>query len=166
MTASARWARSSPADRHQAPLTDSTRPPTSATPIAGAGRAFFAFPASRWLTLDVDISPQRLAAWPRTTDPSAVERLVSLGASIVAGHKLGDHGWTVTHDPELYISSAYLVYGLGHRRVAPSRSSAAELHRLPAKSAEARRYGCLSDRRCTGCYRQAVAPRAPSPLAT
>jgi hypothetical protein len=48
----------------------------------------------------VDISPQRPAAWPRTTDPSAVERLVSLGASIVAEYRLGDHGWTVTHDPE------------------------------------------------------------------
>ncbi len=33
-------------------------------------------------------------------DPSVVERLVSLGASIVAEHKLGDHGWTVMHDPE------------------------------------------------------------------
>ena len=33
-------------------------------------------------------------------DPSAVQRLVSLGASIVAEHKLGSHGWTVMHDPE------------------------------------------------------------------
>jgi hypothetical protein len=34
-------------------------------------------------------------------DPSAVERLVSLGASIVAEHSLGDvHGWTVMQDPE------------------------------------------------------------------
>jgi hypothetical protein len=33
-------------------------------------------------------------------DPSAVGRLVSLGASVVAEHKLGDHGWTVLQDPE------------------------------------------------------------------
>jgi hypothetical protein len=34
------------------------------------------------------------------TDPSAVSRLVSLGASIVAQHTLGNHGWTVMQDPE------------------------------------------------------------------
>lgn len=33
-------------------------------------------------------------------DPSAVQRLVSLGASVVAEHKLGNHGWTVMQDPE------------------------------------------------------------------
>jgi len=36
-------------------------------------------------------------------DPEAVERLVSLGASVVAEHKLGggsSHGWTVMQDPE------------------------------------------------------------------
>ena len=32
--------------------------------------------------------------------PSAVQRLVSLGASIVAEHTLGNHGWTVMQDPE------------------------------------------------------------------
>jgi hypothetical protein len=33
-------------------------------------------------------------------DPSAVSRLVSLGASIVAEHQMGGHGWTVMQDPE------------------------------------------------------------------
>jgi hypothetical protein len=33
-------------------------------------------------------------------DASAIERLVSLGASIVAEHKLGSHAWTVMQDPE------------------------------------------------------------------
>jgi len=32
--------------------------------------------------------------------PSAVQRLVSLGASIVAEHTLGKHRWTVMQDPE------------------------------------------------------------------
>ena len=32
--------------------------------------------------------------------PSAVQRLVSLGASIVAEHTLGNHRWTVMQDPE------------------------------------------------------------------
>lgn len=37
-------------------------------------------------------------------DLSAVERLVSLGASIVAEHELGagGHRWTVMQDPERY----------------------------------------------------------------
>ena len=33
-------------------------------------------------------------------DPSAVERLVALGGAVVANHRLGDHQWTVMHDPE------------------------------------------------------------------
>lgn len=33
-------------------------------------------------------------------DPSAVDRLVELGASVVARHTLGSHGWTVLQDPE------------------------------------------------------------------
>jgi predicted enzyme related to lactoylglutathione lyase len=33
-------------------------------------------------------------------DPTAVERLVALGASVVAEHALGTHGWTVLQDPE------------------------------------------------------------------
>jgi hypothetical protein len=33
-------------------------------------------------------------------DASAVGRLVALGASIVAEHTLGSHGWTVMQDPE------------------------------------------------------------------
>ena len=33
-------------------------------------------------------------------DPSAVEHLESLGASVVARHALGDHRWTVLQDPE------------------------------------------------------------------
>jgi hypothetical protein len=33
-------------------------------------------------------------------DPSAVDRLVSLGASVVAKHAIGAHGWTVLQDPE------------------------------------------------------------------
>jgi hypothetical protein len=34
-------------------------------------------------------------------DPDAVERLVALGATIVATHELvGAHGWTVLQDPE------------------------------------------------------------------
>ena len=33
-------------------------------------------------------------------DPSAVEQLVSLGASVVARHAIGDHHWTVMQDPE------------------------------------------------------------------
>lgn len=33
-------------------------------------------------------------------DPSTVDRLVSLGASVVATHTLGNHGWTVMQDPE------------------------------------------------------------------
>ena len=33
-------------------------------------------------------------------DPAAVERLVALGASIVARHSIGQHGWTVMQDPE------------------------------------------------------------------
>jgi predicted enzyme related to lactoylglutathione lyase len=33
-------------------------------------------------------------------DPSAVDRLVSLGATVVAKHAIGSHGWTVMQDPE------------------------------------------------------------------
>jgi hypothetical protein len=33
-------------------------------------------------------------------DPSAIERLVGLGASVVAQHSLGAHRWTVMKDPE------------------------------------------------------------------
>lgn len=34
------------------------------------------------------------------SDPSAVERLVTLGASIVAEHEVGSQHWTVMRDPE------------------------------------------------------------------
>ena len=33
-------------------------------------------------------------------DPLAVERLVSLGASVVGEHQIGSHRWTVMQDPE------------------------------------------------------------------
>lgn len=33
-------------------------------------------------------------------DPSAVERLVALGATVVGNHSLGSHRWTVMQDPE------------------------------------------------------------------
>ncbi len=33
-------------------------------------------------------------------DPSAVEQLVTLGASVVAEHQIGSHRWTVMQDPE------------------------------------------------------------------
>jgi hypothetical protein len=33
-------------------------------------------------------------------DPSTVERLATLGASIVAEHAIGDQHWTVMRDPE------------------------------------------------------------------
>jgi hypothetical protein len=33
-------------------------------------------------------------------DPSAVEHLVSLGASVVARHAISGHRWTVMQDPE------------------------------------------------------------------
>lgn len=33
-------------------------------------------------------------------DAAAVARLVALGASVVAEHTLGSHGWTVMQDPE------------------------------------------------------------------
>lgn len=33
-------------------------------------------------------------------DPSAIEHLVALGATVVATHELGGHGWTVLQDPE------------------------------------------------------------------
>ena len=33
-------------------------------------------------------------------EPSAVERLVALGASVVGEHDLGSHHWTVMQDPE------------------------------------------------------------------
>ncbi len=33
-------------------------------------------------------------------DPAGVERLVNLGATIVARHSLGRHSWTVMQDPE------------------------------------------------------------------
>jgi hypothetical protein len=35
-------------------------------------------------------------------DPAAVDRLVEMGASVVAHHEVsgGSHGWTVLHDPE------------------------------------------------------------------
>lgn len=33
-------------------------------------------------------------------DPAGVEQLVSLGATIVARHSIGKHGWTVLQDPE------------------------------------------------------------------
>ncbi len=33
-------------------------------------------------------------------DRSAVERLVGLGASVVAEHQIGNHRWTVMQDPE------------------------------------------------------------------
>ena len=33
-------------------------------------------------------------------DASAVSRLLSLGASIIDEHQLGNHRWTVMHDPE------------------------------------------------------------------
>lgn len=33
-------------------------------------------------------------------DPDAVERLVGLGASVVDGHELSGHHWTVMQDPE------------------------------------------------------------------
>ena len=33
-------------------------------------------------------------------DPDAVDRLVSLGASVVARHEMSGHGWTVMNDPE------------------------------------------------------------------
>ena len=33
-------------------------------------------------------------------DPSAVDRFVALGASLVREHQLGSHRWTVMHDPE------------------------------------------------------------------
>jgi hypothetical protein len=33
-------------------------------------------------------------------DPAGVEQLVSLGATIVARHSIGQHGWTVMQDPE------------------------------------------------------------------
>jgi hypothetical protein len=33
-------------------------------------------------------------------DPAAVQRFVFLGATIVAEHTLGNHGWTVMQDPE------------------------------------------------------------------
>jgi hypothetical protein len=34
------------------------------------------------------------------SDPLAVDRLVSLGATIVAEHAIGSHRWTVMADPE------------------------------------------------------------------
>ena len=33
-------------------------------------------------------------------DPSAVDRLVGLGATVVAVHSMGRHRWTVLQDPE------------------------------------------------------------------
>jgi Glyoxalase-like domain len=33
-------------------------------------------------------------------DPGAVDRLVALGATVVARHAVGEHGWTVLQDPE------------------------------------------------------------------
>ena len=33
-------------------------------------------------------------------DPGAFDRLVDLGASVVARHAIGSHGWTVLQDPE------------------------------------------------------------------
>lgn len=33
-------------------------------------------------------------------DPSVVERLVALGATVVGNHSLGSHRWTVMQDPE------------------------------------------------------------------
>jgi len=33
-------------------------------------------------------------------DPSAVDRLVALGASVVAEHQVASHRWTVMQDPE------------------------------------------------------------------
>lgn len=33
-------------------------------------------------------------------DPSAAEKLLALGASVVGNHRLGSHRWTVLQDPE------------------------------------------------------------------
>jgi hypothetical protein len=33
-------------------------------------------------------------------DPAAVEKLVSLGATLVGEHRIRGHGWTVMQDPE------------------------------------------------------------------
>ncbi|MGH3635897.1 MAG: VOC family protein [Mycobacterium sp.] len=33
-------------------------------------------------------------------NPSAVDNLVALGATVVASHRLGSHRWTVMQDPE------------------------------------------------------------------
>lgn len=33
-------------------------------------------------------------------DPSAIDRIVELGASIIGNHRLGSHQWTVLQDPE------------------------------------------------------------------
>jgi hypothetical protein len=33
-------------------------------------------------------------------DPSPVDKLVALGATVVANHQMGSHGWTVMQDPE------------------------------------------------------------------
>jgi Glyoxalase-like domain len=33
-------------------------------------------------------------------NPSAVDELVALGATVVASHRMGSHGWTVMQDPE------------------------------------------------------------------
>jgi hypothetical protein len=33
-------------------------------------------------------------------DPSAIDNLVALGATVVGNHRLGSHRWTVLQDPE------------------------------------------------------------------
>ncbi len=33
-------------------------------------------------------------------DPSAIDKLVALGATVVGNHRVGNHGWTVMQDPE------------------------------------------------------------------
>jgi hypothetical protein len=33
-------------------------------------------------------------------DPSAVDKLVTLGATVVDSHRLGSHRWTAMQDPE------------------------------------------------------------------
>ncbi|MGH3626223.1 MAG: VOC family protein [Sciscionella sp.] len=33
-------------------------------------------------------------------DPSAIDKLVALGATVVGNHRLGSHRWTVMQDPE------------------------------------------------------------------
>jgi hypothetical protein len=33
-------------------------------------------------------------------DPSAVDELINLGATVIGRHEIPGHGWTVLHDPE------------------------------------------------------------------